>query len=185
MRKLTVFLQLSLDGCFASKNNDINWAHRNDREWKEFAAKNALTGGELLFGRVTYELMANYWPTPRARADNPGVVDGMNRMPKTVFSRTLETVAWSNTRIVKDGLIDEVQTMKRAAGPDITILGSASIVAQLASAKLVDEFQFVVVPVVLGEGRKVFEGVHEKLSLKLINARTFANGNVVLSYQPA
>jgi dihydrofolate reductase len=108
----------------------------------------------------------------------------MNNMPKVVFSRTLEKASWKNTKLVKGDIAAEVRKMKGEPGPDMAILGSGSIVSQLAQAGLIDEFQVVVNPIVLGKGRTLFEGVEEKIALKLIRSRAFGNGNVVLYYEP-
>ena len=186
MPRLVVFESVTLDGYFTGENGDLSWSHRegNDPEWDEFVAGNASGGGQLLFGRKTYELMASFWPTPQAAKSFPEVAEGMNRMPKTVFSRTLEKASWSNTRLVKGGLAEEVGKMKKAPGEDIAILGSGSIVSQLAPERLIDEFQIVVNPVVLGKGRTVFEGIQKKLDLKRTKERVFRNGNVLMCYEP-
>lgn len=186
MRKLIVFNQVTLDGYFAGPGGDISWAHKdpNDAEWNAFVAENATSGGMLIFGRITYELMAGYWPTPRAIENDPMVAQGINALPKVVFSRTLDKASWNNTKLVKGDPAAEVRKMKQEPGPAMAILGSGSIVAQLAEAGLIDEFQFVVNPVILGQGRTMFEGLKEKLTLKLTKTRTFANGNVLLCYEP-
>lgn len=187
MRNLAVFNSVTMDGYFAGPNGDLSWAHgdKPDVEWEEFVSGNASAGGELLFGRVTYEMMAGYWPTPLALKNDPVIAQGMNRMPKVVFSRTMDKASWSNTRLVKGGdLAAEVRTMKQASGPGITILGSGSIVAQLAPTGLIDQYQIVVKPVVLGRGKTMFDGIKEKLALKLTASRAFGNGNVLLSYAP-
>ena len=90
MRKLVVFNQVTLDGYFADMNGDLSWAHKNDAEWNAFVADNAKGGGLLLFGRITYELMASYWPTPYAIENDPIVAKQMNNLPKVVFSRTMD-----------------------------------------------------------------------------------------------
>jgi dihydrofolate reductase len=108
----------------------------------------------------------------------------MNKMPKIVFSRTMDKASWSNTRLVKGDPAAEVRTMKKEAGSDMVILGSGSIVSQLAQEGLIDEYQIAVVPVVLGKGRTMFDDVKEKLNLKLTKTRAFGNGNVVLWYEP-
>src|SRR5882724_1622174 len=114
MRKLVVFSQVTLDGHFAGVNGDISWAHnKEDAEWNAFVAGNAAGGGVLLFGRITYELMASYWPTPLAAKNDPAVAETMNALPKVVFSRTLDKVSWSNTRLVKGDLAAEVRGMKK------------------------------------------------------------------------
>lgn len=185
MRKIIVFNQVSLDGYFVDRNGDMSWAHKQDPEWNAFAASNASGGGELLFGRVTYDLMVSYWPTPHALQNNPAVAEHMNALPKVVFSRTMDRPSWNNTKLVKDNLAAEIRKMKQEPGQGMVILGSGSIVSQLAQEGLIDEYQIVVNPVVLGKGRTMFDGVKEKLPLKLTKTRAFGNGNVLLCYEPA
>jgi len=187
MRKLTSFTSVSLDGFFTDPNGDMSWAHgdRQDAEWNEFVEGNANGGGQLLFGRVTYEMMASFWPTPMAAEAMPVVAERMNSLPKTVFSRTLDEASWRNTTLVKGDLVAAVRKMKAEPGPGMAILGSGSIVAQLAQAGLIDEIQIVVVPIVLGKGRTVFDGIEEKIPLRLREARSFGNGNVYSAYEPA
>jgi dihydrofolate reductase len=184
MRRLIAFEQVSLDGFFTDANGDMSWAHKQDPEWNAFAASNASGGGALLFGRVTYEMMASFWPTPAAMERAPDVAEGMNNMPKVVFSRTLQKASWKNTTLVKGDIAAEVRKMKKEPGPGMAILGSGAIVSQLAQAGLIDEFQIVVNPIVLGKGKTLFEGVKEKIALRLIKTRAFGNGNVVLYYEP-
>ena len=187
MRKLGVFNNVTLDGYFTDKNNDMSWAHKDpgDAEWNAFTAENASGEGMLLFGRITYDLMAGFWPTPLAAQLMPEVAEGMNSMPKIVFSRTMDKATWKNTTLVKDDLSAAVRKLKNHPGPDMVILGSGSIVSQLAREGLIDEYQFVVTPVVLGGGRTMFEGLKEKLNLKLTKTRIFGNGNILLCYEPA
>jgi dihydrofolate reductase len=187
MRKLVVFNHVSLDGYFVDVNGSMSWAKsdQKDAEWNAFVAENAKGDSSLLFGRVTYELMASYWPTPMADQHDPVVAERMNKLPKVVFSRTLDNASWSNTRLVKDNLAAEIRKMKKEPGDDMVILGSGSIVSQLAQEGLINVYQVVVNPVVLGKGRTMFEGVKEKLNLKLTKTRTFGNGNVFLCYEPA
>ncbi len=184
MRKVIVFNQVSLDGFFTDSKGDMSWAHKDDPEWLDFVNGNAKGGGEAIYGRKTYELMASWWPTPMAIQQAPVVAKSMNEMPKTVFSRKLKKAEWSNTRLVHDGLADEVRKMKKANGPNIVIMGSGSIVSQLAREELIDEYQIVVNPIVLGKGKTLFEGVKDKQGLKLTGTRTFKNGNVLLCYEP-
>jgi len=187
MRKLVVFNNVTLDGYFAAMNGrDFSWAHTGseDAEFDAFVADNAKGGGQLLFGRVTYELLASYWPTPLAIGNYPVLAERMNNLPKVVFSRTLDKVSWNNTTLVKGGLAAEVRKMKNEPGPDMAILGSGSIVSQLAQEGLIDEFQIVVNPVVLGEGRAMFDGIKEMLTLKLTRTRNFSSGKVFLCYEP-
>ena len=182
MAKLSSFMTLSLDGYYARPDGDLGFAHRSDPEFDAFVADNAQGGGNLLFGRVTYEMMLAYWPTAAARANMPSVADGMNRSRKFVVSRTLENASWANTTLLKGALANEIEKLKREAQEPIVILGSASLVTQLSDAGLIDEYQIVLAPVALGAGRSLFAGMKRELSLRLTETRKFSNGNVFLRY---
>jgi dihydrofolate reductase len=186
MRKLIVFNHVSLDGYFVDARGDMSFAYNDhqDPEWDAFVNGNASGKGTLIFGRITYEMMAGFWPTPAAAESMPLVAQGMNNSQKVVFSRTLDNVSWANTRLVKDDLMGEIRRMKNEPGEGMVILGSGSIVSQLAQAGLIDEYQLVVDPVAIGGGRTLFEGMKERLPLTLMWTRTFDNGNVVLCYRP-
>jgi len=181
MRRLTVFNLVTLDGYFAGRNGDISW-HNVDEEFQDLAIKASNSGNTLLFGRVTYELMTNFWPTPEAIKTDPIVAEGMNRSEKIVFSRTMDKVDWINTRLVKGDMIAEVRKLKQGSGKDLTILGSGSIVSQLAQEGLIDEYNILLNPVAIGKGKTMFEGIKKKLDLKLTATRTFGNGNILLTY---
>ncbi len=187
-RKLSAFTQVSLDGFFADAHGDMSWAHKHDPEWQQFAAENAKGGGALLFGRVTYEQMASFWPSEAARQMNADVAEGMNRMPKYVVSRTMQRAEWANTTVIAGGdeqeLAAAVLALKQEEGPDLAIMGSGSIVSQLTAARLIDSYQLVINPLVLGSGRTLFASVTEQVPLKLVQTRSFGNGNVVLWYEP-
>jgi dihydrofolate reductase len=185
MRKVRVFENVSLDGFFTDGKNDMSWAHKQDPEWNAFVSGNAGGDGALLFGRVTYDQMVSFWPTPQAAQMMPDVARGMNAMPKYVVSRTLERVDWQNTMLLRGDLLAEVRALKAQDGPDLVILGSGSVVSQLTAARLVDEFQLVLHPLVLGKGRTLFETLTAPQPLRRTNARTFANGCVVGWYEPA
>jgi len=185
MRKIHVFANVSLDGYFTDDKNDMSWAHKRDEEWNAFSSSNASGEAELLFGRVTYEMMAAFWPTPQAAQMLPDVAKGMNRMRKYVVSRTLTNVGWQGTTLLKGELIAEAQRLKDQPGPDLLILGSGSIVSELTEARLIDQYQIVLSPIVLGRGRTLFETVKDKRPLALTSTRQFKNGNVVLTYTPA
>jgi len=187
MRKLIVFNHVSLDGYFTDASGNMSFAQNPipDAEWNAFVAGNAGSGGTLVFGRVTYDLMASFWPTPMAAEQMPDVAERMNNLPKIVFSRTMNEALWQNTKLVKDDPVGEMRKMKNEEGDGMVIFGSGMIVSQLSQAGLVDEYQFIVDPVVLGKGRTMFDGVKEKFTLKLKSSRTFVNGNVLLCYEPA
>jgi dihydrofolate reductase len=184
MPKLVVYNSMSLDGFFTDANGDMSWAHKRDPQWQAFVSENASGGGQLLFGRVTYDLMASFWPTPLAAQANPVVVERMNDMRKLVFSRTMDKASWNNTTLLRGDVAAEVRKLKQEPGPNIVIMGSGSIVAQLADAGLIDEYQIALNPLVVGSGRTLFEGVKRKLPMKLANSRAFDNGNVMLFYEP-
>lgn len=186
MRKLIVFNHMSLDGYFTDAKGDMSFAQNpnQDAEWDAFVAGNASGGGMLVFGRVTYELMASFWPTPAAAESMPDVAQQMNILPKVVFSRTMNEASWNNTRLVKNDLTGEIRRLKQEDGKDMVIFGSGTIISQLAQEGLIDEYQVVVDPVALGKGRTMFEGSKEKLSMKLKKSQTFGNGNVLLCYEP-
>ena len=184
MVRLSVFNTISLDGYFTGENNDLSWAHANpnDAEWNEFVSANAQGDGALLLGRVTYDMMAGWWPTPQAMEMMPEVAEGMNRMRKYVFSRTLKNPTWSNTTVLTGDLADETRKLKQTSDQGIVILGSGTIIAQLAPHRLIDAYQIVIKPVVLGQGRTMFEGLQNRLNFERTDVRMFKNGNVVISY---
>jgi dihydrofolate reductase len=183
MRKVTVFNFITLDGYFKGPKGDISW-HRHGPEENEYAAENLKYGGTLLFGRVTYEMMASYWPTPDAIKNDPIVAEGMNNADKIVFSRKLKKVEWNNTRLVKENIVEEIKKMKQQPGKDMTVLGSGSILTQFAEQDLIDEYQIMVDPVVLGDGTPIVKGIKHRLDLKLTGTRTFKSGVVLFCYQP-
>jgi dihydrofolate reductase len=184
MRKLIVSEMVSLDGFFAGPDGSSDW-HVVDDEFNTFSRRQLDEMDMLLFGRVTYELMASYWPTEAAALDDPEVAVAMNRLPKLVFSRTLNTVDWTNSRLARNDLAEEVIRLKVQAGKDIAIFGSGEVVSALAPLGLIDEYRLFVCPVVLGNGKPLFAGLSDRLNLKLLKAQPLASGVVLLHYQPA
>lgn len=182
MGKLISFTFISLDGYYKGLNEDISW-HRHGAEEGAFSAESLRSGNILLFGRRTYELMASFWPTPGAAEQAPEVAAGMNRAEKIVFSRTLSEAQWSPTRIVANDIIGAVRQLKEQSSKDLTLLGSGSILTQLAGAGLVDEFGLMIDPVALGRGTPLFEGLPQKLDLQLTGSRVFGSGVVLLTYK--
>lgn len=180
-----MFNNVSIDGYFVDAAGGMGWAHRgDDPEWNAYVSGNASGDGLLVFGRKTYDMMASFWPTPMAASANPVVAERMNAGRKLVFSRSMREASWRNTRLVNDDLLGEIRRLKQDGDVDMTILGSGSVVAQLAEAGLVDAYQLVVVPVALGAGRTIFDGLTHHVHMKPTQARAFKNGNVVLSYEP-
>jgi dihydrofolate reductase len=184
MPRLNMFNNVSLDGYFTDTNNDMSLAHQggDDPQVREFTAGNARGAAALVFGRVTYEMMAAFWPSPAAAQMMPEVAAGMNRARKYVFSRSLKNSDWENTVILNGDPAQEIARLKREGELPLTVLGSGSIVKQLNAAGLIDDYQLMVCPVILGGGRTLFEGATGRPVLTLANSRTFQNGRVFLHY---
>jgi dihydrofolate reductase len=183
MGKLIAYNFTTLNGYYKGPENDISW-HRHGAEEGAFASDNLEARATLLFGRVTYEMMAGWWPSSMAMESMPDVAKGMNESEKIVFSTTLDSADWENTTLISGDLIEEVRKLKAIPGKVMTILGSGSIIAQLADAGQIDEYQFMIDPVALGDGTPSFKGLTRKLDLKLMDVRKFDSGVVLLSYAP-
>jgi len=183
MRKVFLFNMITLDGFFEGPNQDISWHHVDD-EFNEFAIEQLNEIGTLLFGRVTYQGMASYWPTEFAIKDDSIVAGLMNSLPKLVFSKTLDKAEWNNSRLVKENAAEEVSKLKGQPGKDIAIFGSSDLAVTLAERGLIDEYRIIVNPVFLGSGTPLLKGIKDKLNLKLLKTRTFKSGNVLLYYEP-
>jgi dihydrofolate reductase len=186
MKKLSVFNHVTVDGLFAGPNGEIDWFQAvHDDEWQRYATSHTdLSRNTLMFGHTTYDMMKSWWPTPAAMHMDPAMAEVMNNSPKVVFSKRLLSAEdepnWKNIRVFHHLDVEEIQTLKRKE--DITILGSGTIVQQLANLRLIDEYALVVVPIILGKGKPLFQDV-ERMWLKLIEKRTFSNGVALLRYQ--
>jgi dihydrofolate reductase len=187
MRKITAFTIVSVDGYFAGPNGEIDWFKNIDAEDTAFTHENVTGSATLVFGRTTYELMKSYWPTPDAIKNDPVMSGVMNSSQKIVFSRTMKPVAdgpvWKNVSVVHEINKEEIVKLKKQKGSDLVILGSGSIVRELANLNLIDEFQLLVNPVILGAGKPLFADF-KRMDLKRTDARTFTNGKIFLKYQP-
>ncbi|WP_409271729.1 dihydrofolate reductase family protein [Neobacillus sp. SCS-31] len=177
MRKLIAQELVSLDGFFSGANGEIDW-HIVDDEYTEYALDLLNSVSMLLFGRVTYQLMASYWPN-----ESNEIAHKMNSLQKIVFSKTLESVVWKNTKIVSDSYIDEIQTLKQQPGKDLLILGSAELVSFLLNKGLIDELHLTVVPIVLGSGKPLFREMQNRMKITLFKSKTLGCGSVQLFYQ--
>jgi dihydrofolate reductase len=184
MGKLIAYNFLTANGCYKGPNEDISWAKNNSQEENEFAAENMKSGNTLLFGRVTYQMMSSYWPSKDAMKQNPQVAEGMNKAEKIVFSRTLKKADWNNTRIISDNMEQEIKKLKQLPGKHLTVLGSGNIVNQLAEKGLIDEFQLMIYPVVIGQGTQYLKDIRQTRDLKLVDSRIFKSGSIVLFYHP-
>ena len=191
MRKISVFNHVTVDGFFAGPHGEIDWFKviKKDDEYDEYThEQSARSGNTLIFGHTTYEMMKSYWPTPDAIKNDPGMARVVNNSPKIVFSKTLKNVEeepnWKNIRLFHEIKPEEIIKLKEEEGEDFTILGSGTIVQQFANLGLIDEYQLVIVPIILGAGKTLFKDV-KKMNLKLLEAKAFKNGIVLLKYRPA
>ena len=186
MRKLTVFNSVSLDGFFTDAKSDLSWAHEAgaDPEYGAWIAENAQSGGgALVFGRKTYDMMVSYWPTPQAKQDMPEVAEALKSRPQdcVLAPHGQGGVGEHDPHQGRPHRLREEAQGRRRRRPR-GHGGAASIVVQLASADSIDSYTLPVIPVVLGRGRTMFEGVERRFALKLTGTRSFKNGIVVLSY---
>ena len=172
---------VSLDGFFAGPNGELDWFVW-DEVLKDYSISTLSVVDTLLFGRVTYELMAGYWPS--ATEEDPVIAKGMNTLQKIVFSRSLKRADWNNSRLVREVIPEEIMQLKQQSGKDMVIYGSGTLVSAFANLGLIDEYRFIVNPVVLGSGKQLFKGFKDRFNLKLLEARTLGSENVLLSYQP-
>jgi dihydrofolate reductase len=180
MRKLTLSINVSLDG-FA----DHTVAVAADDELHDFFSGLLDDTDIVLLGRVTYQLMESYWPNahqdPRATKGELAFADKYNAVPKIVFSRTLQKVEWNNTSVFRDNMVNEVIRLKRGPGKNISV-GGISISQELMRCGLIDEYWLVVQPVVVGEGKRLFDGQNERMHLTLVDTKVFKSGAIVLHY---
>ena len=182
MRRLIASEMVTVDGFFSGPNGELDWFIQDD-ELDKFAKELIDSVETILYGRVTYQMMAGYWPQASG-----SFADRTNRLPKLVFSSTLDETPWGEwdtARPVRGALADELAKLKDEPGGDMVIYGSGSIVQALTRLSAIDEYRLVVNPVVLGAGRPLFEGVAERRSLKLVGAVSLPSGCVAFTYQRA
>ena len=184
MRKLIMWNMVTLDGLFeGSKSWDLDW-HKYfwSKDLAEFTLEQLKTAGALLFGRTTYEGMAAYWTA--AEGEQAEVAALMNSLPKYVFSGTLEAADWNNSTLISSHARETVQDLKQQDGKDLFIFGSAYLTASMMSAGLIDEFRLGLNPLLLGRGSPLFARSGIEVRLKLLEARPFQSGIVLLRYAP-
>ena len=184
MRKIILMMSVSLDGFFEGPDRQLDWQlvdaelHGHFNEW-------LATAGAFLDGRVTYELMAGFWPTadqdPAATATVIEFAAIWRDMPKIVYSRTLEQAGW-NATIVRDVVPAEILDLKAQPGGDL-VLGGANLAASFIRHDLIDEYRFYVQPVVIGQGRPLFQAPDVRINLRLAETRAFGSGVVLLRYE--
>ena len=184
MRKIILMMSVSLDGFIEGPNRELDWHMVDDELHAHFNEQLKAMGG-FLNGRLTYELMAAFWPTADMDPSSTGPMVEFARiwrdMPKFVYSRTLERAEW-NTTVVRDLVAEEVQELKAQPGGDLA-LGGADLAAAFMRHDLIDEYRLYVHPIVIGQGRPLFQPSDAKINLRLAETRAFGNGVVLLRYQ--
>jgi dihydrofolate reductase len=184
VRKLISFMVVTLDGYYEGPNGEFDWPNVDD-EFFEFSISQLNDVDTLLFGRTTYDGMASYWPTPAALESDPAVAERMNTISKVVFSSTLDTADWQNTTLVDGNVAATVTELKQQPGKDLALFGSPGLTVSLLEQGLVDELRVMVHPVLLGAGKSLFKGLHERVPVQLMRTTIFSSGNVLLCYRPA
>ena len=179
MRKLFAQIHVSVDGYFEGPNQELDWFVLDD---EFFAYVEEMLGSisALLLGRTTYDGFAAHWPN-----STQDEAPAMNALPKFVASTTLTHATWSNTTIIADDVPDAVARMKQETGKDIALIGSSDLASTLAAHGLIDEFGFFVVPVLWGRGKRVLDGLPDRLGLTLQSSRRYPSGVVAQYYTPA
>lgn len=183
-RKIISQIMVSLDGFIEGNRQELDW-HVVDDEYHEYAAGILDSVDTILFGRVTYEHMVGFWPTPFARENFPSIADKMNNLPKLVFSRTGNNVDWTGTKLIQGDAAEHLLSLKQKPGKDMVILGSSDLASSLTEQRVIDEYHIIVNPVILGAGKPYFKGIQERVQLTLHQVKPFQSGNVLLCYRPA
>jgi len=181
MRKLFSFHVVSADGYYEGANGEFDWPVVDD-EFNDFSVEQLDEIGTIVFGRVTYLGMASYWPTPQARRDDPKVAGLMNGHHKIAVSNTLTSADWQNSELVSGDVAAEFRRRKEQPGKDLAIFGSSNLTVSLIRLGVVDEVRIMVMPIVLGAGRSLFETSPERIPLRRTGVRPFDSGNVLLTY---
>jgi dihydrofolate reductase len=183
LRKIIWMLSISVDGFFEGPDHELDWQIVDDELHRHFNEELG-TMGAFLDGRVTYELMADFWPTADADPSSTGPMAEFARiwrdMPKIVYSRTLERADW-NTTVVHDVVAEEVMELKAQPGGDL-VVGGADLAAAFMRLDLIDEYRLYVHPVVIGRGKPAFQPPDSRTRLRLEETRTFGSGVVLLRY---
>jgi dihydrofolate reductase len=180
MREMFLFMMTTVDGYFEGENHDISW-HNVDTEFNTFANAQLDEADTLIFGRTTYELMANFWPTRQAMEVASETATRMNSLKKIVFSHKPFVPTWKPTTVYTD--IQKLNDIKQQPGKSIAVLGSSNLCVWLLEADLLDEIRIMVNPIVIGKGSPLFAGIDTSHKFSLIDSRAFTNGNVLIRYK--
>ncbi len=182
MRKLVVSEWMTLDGVIdAGTMNQWFDPYQSD-ERAEYIKEGVMGSDIFLFGRITYEMLAQFWP--HAKNNEMGIADKMNSMAKYVISSEPLKVPWENTTRIRGNIVEAIARLKQQPGQDIRIAGSPTLVRSLMPTGLIDEYRFLVHPIIMERGKRLFGEAGESSRLKLIHRETFSQGVVLLCYQP-
>jgi dihydrofolate reductase len=186
MRRLVLFMHVSLDGFVAGPNGEMDWIKVDDQMF-EYAGQRTNESDTALYGRVTYQMMEGYWPTaasqPNATKHDIEHSTWYNKVDKVILSKTMEGQQLPNTIIISDDIEHRVKALKQQAGKEIIIFGSPSASHTLMQYGLIDEFWLFVNPILLGQGIPLFKNIQQTTGLKLMTTATFDSGVVCLQYQ--
>ncbi|MDH7461185.1 dihydrofolate reductase family protein [Chitinophagaceae bacterium 26-R-25] len=185
MRKIISFMHISLDGFVAGPNGEMNWI-KVDEEIFDHVGKRISEGDTALYGRVTYQMMENYWPTagdkPRASKHDIEHSKWYNNAHKIVLSKTTKAEGLTNTTIISDDLPERINEIKQQVGKEILLFGSPTATHALIQLNLIDGYWLFVNPVILGRGIPLFENIKDKIKLSLLSTRSFTSGVTELNY---
>lgn len=185
MRKIISFMHISLDGFVAGPNGEMDWI-KVDQELFDHVGKRISEGDTALYGRVTYEMMENYWPTaadkPKATKHDIEHSKWYSKVQKIVLSKTMKGRSLNNTRIISENLSEAINELRQGTGADILLFGSPTATHSLMQKDLIDGYWLFVNPVILGRGIPLFEGIKDKTKLKLLTTRQFTSGVTELNY---
>ncbi|MEC0239833.1 dihydrofolate reductase family protein [Paenibacillus dokdonensis] len=186
MRKLVLFMHVSLDGYASDSNGGLDWIPYNE-EIEKYAEEVVAEVGSPVYGRTTYRMMESYWPTvldnPNASRHDMEHAKWVQDVKKIVISGTMDKAEWNNTMLIKDNIAEEIKALKEEPGKNLVIFGSPGAAKTLLELGLIDEFLLTICPVVLGGGNSVFDGGVEKIRLKLLSSRTFKSGIIATRYE--
>jgi dihydrofolate reductase len=181
LRKLIVSEWMTLDGVFDADSMKEWFEPYESQDRQEYIKENVLTSDAFLVGRVTYEMLASYWPNQKNNF--AGIADRLNSAPKYVVSSTLKKAEWNNSTIIEDNVVEEITKLKQQPGQDILVFGSAKLVQSLMEADLVDEYRFLVHPIIMGSGKRFFSDEMAGTKLKLVKTETLDLGVTLDCYQ--
>jgi dihydrofolate reductase len=186
MRKVILFMHVSLDGFIAGPNGELDWIFY-DKEMENHAKQVMGKVDTAIYGRVTYQMMESFWPTVPSNPDSSQHelehADWVEHVSKIVISKSLDKAEWNNTTLIKNNITDEISKLKQLPGKDMMIFGSPRLSHYFMQLGLIDEFQLTLNPIVLGSGTPLFKDINESFKLKLLSSKPFDSGVIALHYQ--